>query len=583
MAGSRFSLEAILSLTDNLTSPYKKSVNKITALNGTLNGSFGKLNAGIDRAIMGATKTVAVGLTAGIGLATVAIKKLTTEASKIEDATAGFTPLMGSVEKATELVNRLNKEAATTPFQFEGIASVAKQLLPVMNGSIEDTANTFRMLGDTAGGNIEKLETITRGYTKALLKGKPDMEALNMISEAGVPIFTEMAKSMGVTVEQLFELSKQGKLTNTQLTQTFKNMTSEGGLFFKGMEIASQTLTGKISTMKDNFALLGARLGTAFLPILKSLTDRATELAQKITAWVDANEGLIQQKLDTFIENVAQKMPSIIDGFKNFGTTVINVGNFIKEHKGLIEGLIITLASFKLAIIAVNAVQSIQMGLMTAVPVLNMIKVFMSLAKTEGILATAQLALNMAMTANPIGLIIVGVAALIAGLVLLVKNWDSVTEVIGKVWESFKGFVSFIWDKIAPGMEMLGRGFMTYLLTPVNLVISGIKGLLTLISKIPGVGDALKPAIDSLNDFQSGINTVTLQGMDKTEPSQAQASINNPSPAPSLESHLAMQKEQQQKDIQTKQRYDFYMNAPSGWSMNTAGQTPSTSVQLGVQ
>ena len=47
MAGSRFSLEAILSLTDNLTSPYKKSANQITAINKGLTGSFGRLNTGI--------------------------------------------------------------------------------------------------------------------------------------------------------------------------------------------------------------------------------------------------------------------------------------------------------------------------------------------------------------------------------------------------------------------------------------------------------------------------------------------------------------------------------------------------------
>ena len=61
------------------------------------------------------------------------------QAQLIEDATANFTPLMGSVEKATELVEALNVTAANTPFQFEGISKVASQLLPVMNGSIEDT------------------------------------------------------------------------------------------------------------------------------------------------------------------------------------------------------------------------------------------------------------------------------------------------------------------------------------------------------------------------------------------------------------------------------------------------------------
>ena len=48
---NKFSLEAILSLTDNLTSPYKNATKRITAINSGLNGSFGKLNAGINKTI----------------------------------------------------------------------------------------------------------------------------------------------------------------------------------------------------------------------------------------------------------------------------------------------------------------------------------------------------------------------------------------------------------------------------------------------------------------------------------------------------------------------------------------------------
>lgn len=602
---SSFSMKAVLSLIDNLTNPYKKSANRITSINSTLGGSFGKLNAGIDRAMIGATKAVGVGLTAGVTLATVALKKLTDQAGKIENATASFTPLMGGVEKATELVERLNKEAATTPFQFEGIASIAKQLLPVMNSSIEDTANSFRMLGDTAGGDIQKLESITRGYTKALLKGKPDMEALNMISEAGVPIFTEMAKSMGVSVDQLFELSKQGKLTNEQLTQTFKDMTSEGGLFFKGMEISSQTLTGKLSTMRDNIALLGAKLGTALLPYIKTATDYVTELAQKLTKWAEENEGLMAQKLDETVLRIKDSVVKMIEVFKTAKDVISSVSTFISEHKGFIEGLIVTLGAFKLAVIAVNTVQAIQMGLMAVAPLLGFIKALASLAKTEGILATAQYALNIAMTANPIGLIIVGVAALIAIIILLVKNFDKVKAAVINVWDIFMklldnpliagaavilapwiaipALIIKNWDKLVPVFEVVGRAIMTYLLTPINLVVSAISFLLGAINKIPGIKGKLDGALANLEKFQNTINTVTLLGQDRTGSEDTQAQGVTPSTASSIESHLAIQKEKSEKDKETKQRYDINLNAPQGYSMELDGLSPALSVALGGQ
>ena len=156
----------------------------------------------------------------GFGLLKQGIGGIISETAKFEDAKAAFTPLMGGVEKATMLVNRLNQEAATTPFQFENISSAAKQLLPVMNQDINRVAETFRMLGDTAGGNAQKLETITRGFTKSLLKGKVDLESLNMISEAGVPIFAELSKGLGVSTAEMFKMISAGKVTTDQLTKT---------------------------------------------------------------------------------------------------------------------------------------------------------------------------------------------------------------------------------------------------------------------------------------------------------------------------------------------------------------------------
>lgn len=55
---------------------------------------------------------------------------------------------------------------------------------------------------------------------------------------------------------------------------------------------------------------------------------------------------------------------------------------------------------------------------------------------------------NVAMTANPIGLIIVGIVALIAAIVLIVKNWDTVREKTVRIWNTIVGFLKGIWGTI---------------------------------------------------------------------------------------------------------------------------------------
>jgi len=251
------------------------------AISGTVKQLFGDL------------RDIMQGPVAAVGMLKDAIKGIGSvtvgQAGKIEDMVAAFTPLTGGAENAKAMVAALNKEAATTPFELEGIGKIAKQLLPVLGNDVEAVTKSFRMLGDTAGGNIEKLDSITRGYMKTLLKGKVDMESLNMIAEAGVPIYKELADSMGVTVAEMMDMSSKGKIGAADLTKAFERMTSAGGIFYQGMQVSSVTLTGLISTMGDAFKQVGQVIGEAFLQTVKDVVGWLTKAANGFVEW--AREG----------------------------------------------------------------------------------------------------------------------------------------------------------------------------------------------------------------------------------------------------------------------------------------------------
>lgn len=255
-----------------------------------------RATAGIKRGAF----AVAAGL-AALGGATWGLMK---QFSKIEDAEAAFTPLLKTTEKAKEMVAALNDTAATTPFQFENLAGAAKQLLPNMGGDIQKTIETIRMLGDTAGGNAQKMDSIVRGYNKALLKGKVDMESLNMIAEAGVPIFNDLGTVVGKSGTKLFKAISAGKISTEDLTKAFQKMTGKGGIFFEGMKIASETLSGKVSTLKDNVGLAAAEFGSALAPTLKDVTDDLIKVAQQARQWIIANKDLIRTKFTEFVKKI---------------------------------------------------------------------------------------------------------------------------------------------------------------------------------------------------------------------------------------------------------------------------------------
>jgi len=442
-----FNIEYIYKIIDQ----FSPSAEKIKLATKNLNADIEKQSVKLKQ--FGNTlKRIGTGLTiagiAGIGFG---IKSIITEASKMEDVTAAFTPLMGSVENAKNLVAALNKEAATTPFQFENIASTAKQLLPLMNGDINRTTELFRMLGDTAGGNTQKLDSITRGFTKALGKGKADMEALNMITEAGVPILDQLSKKYGLSINEIYKMSAAGKISADMLTDTFKTMTSEGGIFYQGMEIASKTFSGRISTLQDTIKITLAKIGESMLPIAKDIVEGLITTAEKIGAWVENNQAKIQNIVNTTI-NVFKFLGGAIMFVAKVGVFLFNVFKFFAP---LIMGIVAAFTAYNI----------ITLALAGKLLILNNI--------TKLVAATQQI-FNLIMTANPIGLIILAIGVLVGLLVLLAMNFDKVKAAIQGAFQSnfaqniIKQFKKIIDNPII-------KAVTTIMMYPFVTVISVIK------------------------------------------------------------------------------------------------------------
>lgn len=404
MAG-RFSVETVFKAIDRITRPVSRMQARLGKFVRAVNKGLKTVNNTVDKTIYGIGrmgKAVLKFGAAGVGILTASVALLVREFSKVENAEAAFTPLLGGVKKAKELVQALNDTAALTPFQFEHLASQASQLLPVMNGDIQNTIDTIRMLGDTAGGNAQKLDSITRGFTKAMLKGKVDMESLNMIAEAGVPIFTELADSMGVKVNAaFFKMISAGKVTTTHLTKAFKKMTTQGGVFFNGMQIASETTTGLWSTLKDNISLTAAELGGVLAPVVKDLIRQATDVAKRIRAWVIANKELISTRFNEFVEKGKTAIIGLYTSvmelnaeqnlLTRLGEIIVGVADafrFMGEH----GATILTVTAWLLGLVAVLKI------------ITGVVAVF-----------------NLVVAANPIVLLVLAVVALVGILISAVK------------------------------------------------------------------------------------------------------------------------------------------------------------------
>jgi phage-related minor tail protein len=76
-----------------------------------------------------------------------------------------------------------------------------------------------------------------------------------------------------------------------------------------------------------------------------------------------------------------------------------------------------------------------------------------------GVVTAAQWALNIAMTANPIGLIVVGIAALAGAAFMLIKYWEPIGEFFSGLWDGVKNITSGAVDWLLGKMGLLAKPF----------------------------------------------------------------------------------------------------------------------------
>lgn len=228
---------------------------------------------GIDKAkdALGSFKKWVGGLALGAGL--ISLAKTGVEAAMtMEGLNAQFTVMTGSAEKARDVIAQIADFAAHTPFDKLGLSSAAKTLMAFGLES-EKVVPTLKMLGDVAGADQNKLNGLALVFGQIQSTGKLMGQDLLQLINQGFNPLTEISKQTGISVAKLKDLMSEGAISADMVTLAFKSATSAGGLFYGNLESQSQTLQGRISTLKDNFVTALQNMAEAFLPLLKNGVD----------------------------------------------------------------------------------------------------------------------------------------------------------------------------------------------------------------------------------------------------------------------------------------------------------------------
>ena len=213
-------------------------------------------------------------------------------------------------EKAAEMVAKLNEFTAKTPFQLEQVATVGRQLLAA-GVPVEDVTAKLKILGDIASAANIPLTDMGAIFAKSKNLGKAMAEEINQLAGRGIPIIRILSKQLNVNESDIMDLASKSKISFKLIEQAMIDMTKKGGFAHRAMINQSKTLTGTISTLKDNFVLTTAAIGDEFLPEAKAFAHTVMNALHRVHEWVKNNRELTKTILKV-VGAAAVAVPAIV-------------------------------------------------------------------------------------------------------------------------------------------------------------------------------------------------------------------------------------------------------------------------------
>ena len=393
------------------------------------------------------------------------------EASTLQSVRASFESLTGSAEGARKVMAQLNKFSLETAFSADDINAAARTLLGA-GVSVDKLGSRMKWLGDIAGATGANLGQLVLPVSQALSKGKLDTQDFYQILNSGAGKVREVLQNelnkRGLG-DVMTALSK-GKVSAEILETALKTAASEGGFAFNGAAKQAQTFNGRMSNLQETISnvgleLIGVNKATGEIDP-NGIFAQMSEKVEKATKWLEENKEKIKDVAQIIINNIQPAMitltalwasfkavvvaSEIVDAITKVSDAVGKMGDGVKKaaawYQDLNKAQIASSVSAKAHAVAV--------GLQTA---------------ATNIATVAQTAFNVAMAANPIGLIVLAIAAVVAGLVWFFTQ----TEIGKQIFGEFVKFVSGVFGNI-----------VSVISTVANAIIVPVQNFLAFVSPI---------------------------------------------------------------------------------------------------
>ena len=258
--------------------------------------SFGDAASGSSKSLAGAIAqgTIMAGFFSKLSSAALAAAKSLIQSgieynAQIESYRVGLTNMLGDAQAANEAMAAIQEDAARTPFSVDSLTQ-ANQLLISAGENAGYSRKVIMALGDavsaTGGGNAE-LSRMAANLQQIANVGKASAIDIKQFAYAGINVYQVLADYTGKSVQEVQNMT----ISYDLLSEALIAASEEGGRYYNAMDTQSQTMNGRVSTLKDNVSqlagLLTGDLSSGIGVAIGKLNDMvvAAQEAYKLDGW----------------------------------------------------------------------------------------------------------------------------------------------------------------------------------------------------------------------------------------------------------------------------------------------------------
>lgn len=491
------------------------------AFSGPLGGLQSKLGglSGALSAPMNAIKGIGSALS-GIGFAAQGVSALGDSvmgaanafgfglAKELEDTRTKMTAFAGSAAEADRILAEVRQEANQTPFAFKELADATAALLPASKQAgvgLQDVVKQAEVLAalnpseGLTGAAFSLREALSGDFTSIVERFNLPRERLKELKAEGVPALEAVRVALA---EMGVDASLVAGMANTLggRWSTFMDTIDSARLaavspVYDQLGAALSVVSDIVNDNSDAFGAFATAIGTSLAEAIKSVlafivmvqnisTDHGLGVFESIITAIEIRIG------EVFGETAQAIFHAFVASIQAISDAIAAVIDWLNSGSATSE-------VFKAIVVGITAAFVLYEAAVTAAAIATAILD----AKTK-LMATAQAALNFVMAANPIGIVVLALAALAAALIYAYETNETFRNAVDGAWETLKAavmsavyFVLAAFDQVMTFIRNLPQAYADASRNIGQAIIDGIKN---------GVSSAANALYNQMRDIAKG-------------------------------------------------------------------------------